>query len=96
MATDVDRAHTHSIRHRREIEASSVCGCFYCLHTFSPGEVEHWLAVEEPALCPHCAIDSVLGSASGFPITPDFLRRMHARWFGAVDPLESESDNRDG
>ena len=82
---DVDRAHQHCIRHRREVMASDVCGCFYCLRRFAPGEIEHWLngptEADETALCPHCCIDSVLGSASGFPITADFLQRMHARWF---------------
>ena len=33
------------------------------------------------ALCPACGIDSVLGSASGFPVTPEFLGRMNACWF---------------
>ncbi|MBN9117629.1 MAG: cytoplasmic protein [Planctomycetes bacterium] len=78
---DVDRAHPHSIRNRPEILASERCGCFYCLRTFAPAEVDGWLAVEHTALCPYCGIDSVLGSASGFPVTAEFLRRMHARWF---------------
>jgi hypothetical protein len=86
---DVDRAHRHSSRHRAEIEASELCGCFYCRRTFPPGEIEHWLNEGNgTALCPHCAIDSVLGSASGFPITADFLRRMHARWFETTVPFD--------
>ena len=36
---------------------------------------------EQTALCPKCEIDSVIGSASEFPITKDFLERMHAHWF---------------
>jgi hypothetical protein len=91
---DVDRAPAHSIRHRREILASELCGCFYCLRTFAPEEIEHWLAVEETALCPHCAIDSVLGSASGFPITAEFLQRMHARWFSAAVPVEPDLEEK--
>lgn len=80
-APDVERAHGHTNRHRTEIEASELCGCFYCLRTFAPAEIDRWLAVEETALCPHCGIDSVLGSASGLPITDGFLRQMHERWF---------------
>jgi hypothetical protein len=87
-APDVDRAHRHSSRHRAEIEASKRCGCFYCLRTFAPEEIEHWLAVEQTALCPFCTIDSVLGSASGFPITEEFLRLMHARWFERIVPFD--------
>jgi hypothetical protein len=87
---DVDRAHRHGIRNRAEIEGSELCGCFYCLRTFAPGEIERWLAVEETAICPYCQIDSVLGSASGFPITDDFLRRMRARWFETIVPFPPE------
>ena len=77
-------AHGHSSRHRPAIEASSRCGCFYCRAVFAPAEVAEW--IDEPgggqtALCPRCGIDSVVGSASGVPITAAFLRAMHARWF---------------
>ena len=33
-------------------------------------------------ICPHCQIDSVIGSASGFPISKDFLTEMNEHWFG--------------
>lgn len=36
---------------------------------------------EQSAMCPKCGIDSVIGSRSGYPITPEFLRRMERRWF---------------
>jgi hypothetical protein len=76
------RAHAHSSRHRRELEASQSCGCFYCLAVFPPGEIAHWLNEGDgTALCPHCAIDSVIGDASGYPLTPEFLTRMHQHWF---------------
>jgi len=77
-------AHRHSSKHRRVIEASDVCGCFYCLETFGPAEIERWLNEGTgTAICPHCQIDSVLGSASGLPVEdPDFLREMNNHWFG--------------
>lgn len=86
---DLDRAHRHSSCHRAEIEASEVCGCFFCLATFPPTEIQEWVdnvgAGEDApgitALCPRCGIDSVIGSASGYPITPEFLGRMEVRWF---------------
>jgi hypothetical protein len=86
----IDRAHEHASRHRAEIGASELCGCFYCLRTFAPEEIDRWLAVEETALCPYCGIDSVIGSASGFPITADFLRRMQARWFESTPPIDPD------
>jgi hypothetical protein len=76
-------AHAHSSAHRRELEASEQCGCFYCLAVFPPSDVTEWLVEEGTALCPRCGIDSVLGSASGYPITPKFLIRMRDHWFGS-------------
>jgi hypothetical protein len=86
------RAHTHSIRHRDEIFASERCGCFYCLAIFEPGEIERWITEKADrdsgmkddsgtAFCPKCGIDSVIGSASGFPITAEFLAKMNKHWF---------------
>ena len=80
---DLDRiqAHKHCIRHRAEVEASIMCGCFYCFALFRPTEITEWTDAGQTALCPKCAIDSVLGSASGYPITPEFLHHMHEHWF---------------
>jgi hypothetical protein len=79
-------AHKRSIRHRPEIEASTVCGCFYCGRTFAPGEIEEWtdtskILPEQTALCPNCGIDSVIGDKSGYAITPAFLAKMNRAWF---------------
>jgi hypothetical protein len=78
-------AHNHSANHRDEILASDVCGCFYCLSIFPPGEVTEWCDtlndVGTTALCPHCGIDSVIGSQSGYTITKDFLSQMQKHWF---------------
>ena len=74
-------AHKHSVRHRAELEASTTCGCFYCLRIFSPSEITEWIDDGQTALCPHCPVDSVIGSASGYPITPEFLKLMHDFWF---------------
>jgi len=77
-------AHRHCIDHRDEIEASETCGCFHCLFVFPPSKIVDW--VDDPgvtALCPKCGIDSVIGSASGYPISAKFLRKMKRHWFGA-------------
>ncbi len=82
MKTDTKQAHTHSSRHKAEVQASNVCGCFYCLKTFPPSDIREWIDKGQTALCPHCVIDSVLGSKSGYPVTDQgFLRRMYDRWF---------------
>jgi hypothetical protein len=78
---DVREAHKRSIRHRGELEASTVCGCFHCLSTFPPGEIVEWTDDGETAMCPKCGIDSVLGDRSGFPLSNEFLSIMRAHWF---------------
>jgi len=70
---------------RDEIFSSGRCGCFYCLEVFLPVEVREWTdekdGVGQTALCPRCGIDSVIGSASGYPTTTEFLQAMKEYWF---------------
>ncbi len=75
------RAHKHCSRHRSEIERSERCGCFYCLESFPPREIQEWTDSDTTAMCPRCGIDSVIGSASGFSLSQQFLQRMHHYWF---------------
>jgi hypothetical protein len=77
----MEGAHQHSRRHRQEIERSQLCGCFYCGAQFPPGRIERWLDDNDTAVCPECGIDSVIGSASGFPISNEFLQEMRRYWF---------------
>lgn len=78
-------AHKHSSNHREAIERSGMCGCFYCMSVFPSSDITEWIdeidGVETTALCPSCNIDSVIGSASGHPITNDFLNTMNQHWF---------------
>jgi hypothetical protein len=83
---DYYTAHQYSSLHRKQILASSVCGCFYCLEIFSPSEIEDWVdesqnEVGQTALCPKCGIDSVIGDKSGVKIEVDLLKRMRQYWF---------------
>lgn len=76
------QAHKHSVKHRAEIEASSICGCFFCSETFAPSEIKNWVDRKQTARCPHCGIDSVIGDASGYPVTDkEFLKAMQVYWF---------------
>jgi hypothetical protein len=79
----LDAAHLHSANHRQELERSDVCGCFFCQKTFTVKDVDEWVEDENgTALCPYCGVDSVIGSASGFPVADTgFIRAMHDRWF---------------
>ena len=79
----LDAAHRHSSNHRAELEQSDICGCFYCRATFTSTDIEEWEDKGGTALCPHCGVDSVIGSASGYPAgEQSFLSSMHDRWFG--------------
>ena len=78
---DVDAAHGFSSLHRAQIEASDICGCFYCLAVFPPERIVEWVDSDRTALCPKCGIDSVVGSESGVPLTPEFLSQMRHHWF---------------
>jgi hypothetical protein len=93
MKTDVVAAHAHSSRHRSEIEGSEMCGCFHCLAVFKSSSIAEWIDREQvdhlhgeiddgcTAICPDCGIDSVIGDASQYPITRDFLMAMRRYWF---------------
>ncbi len=76
-------AHPHGANHKREVEISQVCGCFYCCATYPTAQIAEWLEdLDGTALCPRCGIDSVIGSASGYPVADEtFLRAMHRFWF---------------
>lgn len=80
---DYIRAHKHCMENRVEVEASELCGCFYCMSIYRPSEIVDWIGdpKEDTADCPRCGIDAVIGSASGFPIEREFLKLMNEHWF---------------
>jgi hypothetical protein len=88
-----EEAYLHSSKHRDEILASKLCGCFHCLHVFGPSEIHRWTdqrnTVGQTAFCPACAIDVVIGDR-GVPITANFLEEMRARYFGVPVPSDVE------
>ncbi len=76
-------AHEYCTSNKESIMKSELCGCFYCLAIFAPSEIFEWIPNKngDTAVCPRCDIDSVIGSASGFPIKKDFLDKMKQHWF---------------
>jgi hypothetical protein len=87
-AFDYITAHKHSIYHRQELTSSEQCGCFNCLAIFEPSAADEWTDGQTTAMCPWCGLDSVIGSASGYPITTDFLTKMQEYWLGEASPEE--------
>jgi len=65
-------------------------------------EIKEWTdelhAEQVTAICPHCSIDSVIGSASGHPISEEFLVALKEQWFkceprsGLADSSEWDLD----
>ncbi|WP_424244238.1 hypothetical protein Dip510_001439 [Elusimicrobium posterum] len=78
---ELETAHKFSSHHRKSLEKDNLCGCFYCLEIFHPSEVKEWIDDETTAICPYCDIDAIIGKSSGFPVTKEFLEKMHKYWF---------------
>jgi hypothetical protein len=82
LKCSVHKAHQHSNNNAQELFASKICGCFECLTIYSPKAITDWLrdSRDRTAFCPHCDTDTVLGDASGYPITREFLDAMNKAW----------------
>jgi hypothetical protein len=83
---DLEIAHRFCSNNRKALQESTTCGCFYCLSIFNPIEIKDWIdpadnTLGKTARCPCCGIDSIIASASGLPITSDFLEKMYQHWF---------------
>lgn len=85
MPKEFYEAAEHAGSHRDEINASKLCGCYYCESIFKPGEITEWITPPGGtafAMCPHCGIDAVIGDKSGYPVADkSFLAEMHTYWF---------------
>jgi len=91
--------HQHSFDNRREIEASDLCGCFYCLEIYSPEIISDndWYSTNNPPVehtlfCPKCGIDSVIGSAAGYPLNKHWLGELNDYFFNSPPSDEVETE----
>lgn len=93
---ELKSAHEHSINHRKEIEASEICGCFCCVRVFDTTQIWEWLKDSQDnefCMCPHCGIDAVIGDKSGYQINNDLLNHMNKYWFdGNISMVDNSSD----
>ena len=80
---DIDLVYAHNLAYsnRQKLAQASVCGCFYCLHIFSPEEIVWEIDGDNTAMCPYCGIDSVIPESASLPITKAFLKKMREFWF---------------
>lgn len=83
----------HSRGNRSEVEASTNAGCYTCSEIFPASNVVDWFdewtawgdenRARWAAQCPQCGYVTVLGSASGLPISLEYLsfvRKTHDEW----------------
>ena len=78
------KAHTYSRNNSSILDNNQLCGCFYCIKTFTANKIKDWIIEPDDsktAICPYCGIDSVIGENTGFEITEVFLQKMHKYWF---------------
>ena len=71
---------------RRELLASSRCGCYCCLRIFCTSEIINWCdggatGEGETALCPYCGVDAVIAESSGLPLNIHSLETLNRIWF---------------
>lgn len=84
--TDLKTIHEKSRFHKLDLLASPLCGCFSCLRTFPPSEIQEWVRsdahdVEKTcAVCPYCSVDAVLPSTT-VELTEDLLSALNEHWF---------------
>lgn len=58
----------HTFRNKDEIQRSKMCACFYCKMVFSSDKAD-WFDSDDSAHCPYCDQVTIIGDASGYPIT---------------------------
>lgn len=80
---EAEDAHKYSLSNGQLVKRSSKCGCFSCGAIFSCDEIAEWADDRggKTAVCPHCFTDAVVPDSCPYDITPDFLEKMHRRWF---------------
>jgi hypothetical protein len=76
----VIEAHEARYYHKEILQKSEKCGCFFCLAQFNFEEIKEWWDDENTAGCPVCGYDTVIGSASNYPIEYEFLKAMKEYW----------------
>ena len=80
---DYIEAHRYSFANKSMLEKEKRCGCFYCLDIFSPKEIKEWWEDDHgwTAVCSYCGMDSIIGESIANPLTKEFLKKMHQKWF---------------
>ena len=81
---ELEQAKLHSLDNELEILSSHECGCFFCRSHFPAKNIADWDYSDghTQAICPECGMASVIGDASGYEITHEFLKEMNLAFYG--------------
>jgi ferredoxin len=76
---DWEKVSDFDMHNKNLLNASKWAGCYYCMNVYPVTDVHEFVDPEEDtALCPKCGVDTVVGDATGYPVTDKkFLRAMH-------------------
>lgn len=82
------QVHRLAFHNRDAVARSEKCGCYFCGHIFPPSEIKTYTDAGATAMCPRCAVDAVLGTDQGVPVTEDFMKAANKYCFpgGKNDP----------
>ena len=73
--------YAHTLRNRKVLEASRLCGCADCRRVFPAAEVAHWADDGQTGICPYCGTDALVGDAAGWPLTTELLEELNNLYF---------------
>jgi hypothetical protein len=81
--TPLAKAHAQSRHNRGLLASESSCGCFFCKSFYSTSEIVDWCDKGMTAICPRCAVDSVIPASLG---DGTLLEMLHAEYFEKEAP----------
>ena len=81
-----NEARACATNNKKQLLESEKCGCFYCLAILKPNLINKWKDKdnsnqENTAICPYCNKATIIGDASGYKITLQFLHGMYKTFF---------------
>lgn len=71
-----------SIRNKKNIESSLICGCYFCVSIFNSKDIKDWADEGETAICPLCGIDAIVPDEKDVSLTKEYLQKIHDLGFG--------------
>lgn len=88
VANALRMAHHHSFNNRSEVENSGICVCFSCQRANFASSIHTWVDDGSTAICSWCGADTIIGDASGLPLTRPFIKALHQFWLdNSLDSL---------